>query len=118
MKLIAVRVFAGDWERLCDFYEQMVVLPLKFKDAAAGWAEFDVGGPSLAIERVTENDSEGQALIGRFLGISLRVMNISAAYRQLQVRGVEFLEPPEKQAWGGTLAHFRDPEGNVLTLVG
>jgi len=24
----------------------------------------------------------------------------------------------QKQEWGGTLAHFEDPAGNVLTLVG
>jgi len=27
-------------------------------------------------------------------------------------------EPPEKQYWGGILAEFRDPDGNVVTLVG
>ena len=26
--------------------------------------------------------------------------------------------PPEKQFWGGSLAHFRDPAGNTLTLLG
>ena len=31
---------------------------------------------------------------------------------------VSFPEPPEKQAWGGTLAFRRDPDGNILTLVG
>ncbi|MCC6917989.1 MAG: hypothetical protein IT548_02225 [Alphaproteobacteria bacterium] len=29
-----------------------------------------------------------------------------------------FLAPPERQPWGGTLAHFRDPSGNGLTLLG
>jgi len=24
----------------------------------------------------------------------------------------------QKQEWGGTLAHFEDPAGNVLTLFG
>jgi predicted enzyme related to lactoylglutathione lyase len=33
-------------------------------------------------------------------------------------KGVHFTAPPEKQEWGGTLAHFEDPAGNVLTLVG
>jgi len=27
------------------------------------------------------------------------------------------IEPPEKQPWGGILAPFRDPDGNVLTLA-
>ena len=33
-------------------------------------------------------------------------------------RGVQFIEPPEKQPWGGVLAHLRDPDGNILTLLG
>jgi hypothetical protein len=28
------------------------------------------------------------------------------------------LAPPEVMPWGGVLAHLRDPDGNVLTLVG
>jgi predicted enzyme related to lactoylglutathione lyase len=28
------------------------------------------------------------------------------------------LAPPEKQPWGGIVAHFRDPDGNVITLLG
>ena len=32
--------------------------------------------------------------------------------------GVVFLGPPERQAWGGVLGHFKDTSGNVLTLLG
>ena len=28
------------------------------------------------------------------------------------------IEPPEKQPWGGILAHFRDSDDNVLTRAG
>ena len=76
MKLNAVRIFVKDWTGLCDFYEKVLGLPLKFKDAKSGWAEFDVGGPSLALERIDPLDKEAQALIGRFLGLSLKVEDI------------------------------------------
>ena len=33
-------------------------------------------------------------------------------------KGVGFVGPPEAQPRGGVLAHFRDPDGNVLTLPG
>jgi hypothetical protein len=32
------------------------------------------------------------------------------------LRGVDFVGPPEKQPWGGVLAHLRDPDGDILTL--
>jgi hypothetical protein len=52
------------------------------------------------------------------LGVCLTVGDIRASYAELTKRGVIFDEPPEVQPWGGTLAHFKDPDGNVLTLVG
>ncbi|MGH7288269.1 MAG: VOC family protein [Myxococcota bacterium] len=59
--------------------------------------------------------SRPAAQLGRFLGVSLAVADIQATYEQLFARGVDFLAPPEG---GGVLAHFRDPDGNVLSLVG
>jgi predicted enzyme related to lactoylglutathione lyase len=56
-------------------------------------------------------------LLGRFPGVSLAVADIDATYRALRSRGVEFLEPPAVMPWGGVLAHLRDPDGNVVTLV-
>jgi uncharacterized glyoxalase superfamily protein PhnB len=46
------------------------------------------------------------------------VDNINAAYESLVVKGVKFQGPPQREAWGGSLAHFEDPSGNVLTLIG
>ena len=40
-KLYAVRIFVRDWERACDFYENVVGLEPRFKEARLGWAEFD-----------------------------------------------------------------------------
>jgi uncharacterized glyoxalase superfamily protein PhnB len=57
------------------------------------------GEGQLALERVDPSDEEGRALV-------------------LAERGVEFVGPPEKQSWGGVLAHLRDPDGNILTLLG
>ena len=118
MKLYAVRVFVDDWDTACTFYETVLNLPLKFKDSALGWAEFDVGGPSLGIERVSQEDNEESNLVGRFLGISLQVESIRATFEDLRRKGVEFIGPPQNQSWGGTLAHFKDPAGNTLTLLG
>jgi lactoylglutathione lyase len=92
MKLYGVRVFARDWDAVCDFYRDTLGLPERYRNA--------------------------DALTGRMLGVSLQVDDILATYEALRKRGVDFLEPPKRQPWGGCLAHFRDPEGNVLTLLG
>ena len=118
MELYAVRIFVRNWEQACNFYREILELPERFKSAAAGWSEYDVGGPCFGVERVDSTDREGEALVGRMVGVSLRVDDIEVVYRRLLNRGVEFIAPPEKQEWGGSLAHFKDPDGNVLTLLG
>jgi lactoylglutathione lyase len=118
MQLYAVRIFVRNWPQSCDFYRDILGLSERFKSDAAGWAEYDVGGPCFGIERVAPEDREGGELVGRMVGVSLRVDDIDATYQSLKEKGVKFVSPPEKQPWGGSLAHFRDPDGNVLTLLG
>lgn len=118
MKLYAIRIFVRRWSESCGFYREKLKLPERFRDDDAGWAEYDLGGPCFGLQHVDSNDKEGESLVGRFVGVSLQVEDIEASYRDLQARGVTFTTPPEKQEWGGSLAHFKDPDGNVLTLLG
>ncbi|MGI9311587.1 MAG: VOC family protein [bacterium] len=118
MKLYAVRIFTTDWDRSVDFYRETVGLPLKLIDQEFLWAEFDLGGASLGIEAIDANAPNARDLVGRFVGVSLLVDDIDSAYTQLRAKGVRFTAPPESQTWGGTLAHFKDPDDNVLTLFG
>lgn len=117
-KLYAIRVFSHQWEAAVAFYRDVIGLPLTFSSEASGWAEFDVGGASLAVERCDRGDPEAAGLVGRFVGVSLQVSDIEQVYQTLVARGVPFTGAPERQPWGGSLAHFRDPDGNVLTLLG
>jgi predicted enzyme related to lactoylglutathione lyase len=117
MKIYALRIFVDGWDAACGFYENKLGLARTFHNSDMGWAEFDVGGCSLGIERVSGDDHENQALIGRFVGISLQVENMDDTFADLTAKGVEFTAPPEKQPWGGTIAHFKDPAGNTLTLL-
>jgi predicted enzyme related to lactoylglutathione lyase len=117
-KLFAVRVFVTDWDRAIRFYSETLGMPVAFRSDEIGWAQMATGEGQLALERVDPSDQEGQALIRRFVGVSLQVSDILMTYQTLAERGVEFLAPPEKQSWGGMLAHLRDPDGNILTLLG
>lgn len=117
-KLTTVRVFVTDWERAMRFYVETLEMVAAYRSDDVGWAQMATGEGQLAVERVNVSDDEGRALVGRFMAVSLQVPNIVATYKKLVERGVEFVGPPERQPWGGILAHLRDPDGNVLTLLG
>ena len=117
-RLYAIRIFTGDWPGLVAFYRDVLALPVKFYEQQYQWAEFDLGGASLAVEGIDPSIEENAMLMARFVGISIQVDDIQQAYQTLSAKGVEFTQAPEKQAWGGCLAHFKDPSGNILTLLG
>jgi predicted enzyme related to lactoylglutathione lyase len=43
--------------------------------------------------------------------------NIRSEARRLAEAGVEFIRHPEQESWGGWVATFKDPDGNVLQLL-
>jgi len=114
MRIGYVRLFVTDLAAAKKFYAQILGLEILW-DKAIG---FDLG-PVLIVEDVSsEEDLKERHLAGRFVGRSIEVEDIQATYSKLVAKGVHFTAPPEKQEWGGTLAHFEDTAGNVLTLVG
>ncbi len=47
----------------------------------------------------------------------LAVEDIHGEYRRLVAAGVEFLRPPQQEHWGGWVATFKDPDGNILQFL-
>ncbi len=117
-RLYAVRIFSTNWETSLAFYRDTVGFPLEFSDADMGWAQFKLGPAYIGLERGDPEDPETSELVGRFVGTSIEVDDIQAEYSRLVEAGVVFSSPPAVQPWGGVLAHFKDPDGNILTLLG
>jgi predicted enzyme related to lactoylglutathione lyase len=49
--------------------------------------------------------------------VNLTVTDIRAVHERLVRAGVVFTRAPEREAWGGWVATFADPDGNVLQLM-
>jgi catechol 2,3-dioxygenase-like lactoylglutathione lyase family enzyme len=110
-----VRLFTDDTARAAAFYRD--ALGLKEVVSDEGLAIFDTGSAKLMLEAIDPEDAEGDDLIGRFTGVSFAVADIRGTVSALEAKGVTFDGRPELQPWGGALAHFFDPDGNILTLV-
>src|SRR5262249_45973200 len=112
----AVRIFTRNLAQARRFYAD--VLGLEQQAVASEYVVFDLAGVAIVVEQVASDEPEGDDLVGRLVSASFRVEDIDATYRHLSAQGVSFVQAPEKQPWGGTLAFARDPDSNVITLVG
>jgi lactoylglutathione lyase len=113
----AVRLFVSDFGRAVEFYTGPLGLNVSGGDGRS-WVLFRLSNAILLVEPVSETSAEFEELVGRFAGVSFETDDIQQAYGRLSAAGVKFDGPPEKQFWGGWLAHFHDPDDNILTLVG
>jgi predicted enzyme related to lactoylglutathione lyase len=107
-----------DWAAGVDFYAGTLRIPLLERNEEGGYAVgLPAKGTTLSLERVDPGDPAEAALAGRFVGVSLVVRDIGKAWRELTAQGVLFDGPPQTQPWGGLINQFKDPAGNVLTLL-
>ena len=111
MQLWYVNVFVSDLERALAFYRDQVGLEVVTEDADFGYAAFDTSGARFAVARTDDT-----ALVGRHTGVGWGVEDVNEAHRALSERGVIFESAPAQQPWGGYMAMFRDPDGNLFYL--
>jgi catechol 2,3-dioxygenase-like lactoylglutathione lyase family enzyme len=111
----AVRVFTTKLAETRRFYAKTLELSEMF--ATDAMVMFDTGQAKLIVEYVDPGDPEAVGLVGRFTAFSFTVINMETALSNLRGRSIEWLGLPERQPWGGLLSHFKDPDGNILTLV-
>jgi predicted enzyme related to lactoylglutathione lyase len=111
----ALRLFTDNLKSTRTFYEKQLGLEVILSDNEV--VVYDLYGIDLVIELVDSSDENAEALLGSFSGISCHVEDCLATYNALKEKGVEFLDTPAEEPWGGILAHFFDPSGNVLSLV-
>ena len=114
--VIGVTIWTQDLERLVSFYGDTLRLKLSRHHGDFASFEFDAM-PNMRLNLGIHDRVEGQAHDPYRIMISLGVSDIHAEHRRLVERGVAFIRVPEREGWGGWVATFLDPEGNVLQLL-
>lgn len=116
MRIAYVNVFVTDLERSIGFFEKTLGLVPRTADTGHGYVSFDAGTVQIGLAQVAPDDQENRALVGRHTGIGFDVDDLVARHAELVEKGVTFPMPPERQPWGGFMALFADPDGNVYYL--
>src|SRR4051812_19344428 len=108
-----VTLFVRDMERAVRFYVETMGMKL-VEEAEAGWAVIDAGdGFRVGLARIVDGTPpEGRSAFAPSVGFYPKVP-IREAIAILENRGVAF---DVKDEGPMTLAHFRDPDDNVLYL--
>src|SRR5262249_49522964 len=111
----AVRVFTTKLAEARRFYTETLGLPETL--ATDSVAIFDTGQANLIIEHVHDGDREAGGLVGRVTAFSFTVTSMETVLSEFAGQPIEWISQSERQSWGGLLSHFKDPDGNILTLV-
>jgi serine phosphatase RsbU (regulator of sigma subunit)/catechol 2,3-dioxygenase-like lactoylglutathione lyase family enzyme len=142
----AVTVFVRDQEEALRFYLDTLGFDLAFDaklPTGKRWLAVAPPDGGAVISLVAPHpEAREAALIGRPTGVVFITENVLAKFDEWRRRGVEFTyrprlrrisydgpirlsrdapEPsPQQEApvWGGVFARFRDPDGNIFSLVG
>ena len=111
--VIGVTFWTDNLERMFDFYNDVLRLPLHSRHE--DFIAFELGGVRFNIGR--HNEVSGMSKDPFRFMPHLGVDDIHSEAKRLAAAGVEFIREPEQEAWGGWVATFKDPDGNVLQLL-
>jgi predicted enzyme related to lactoylglutathione lyase len=105
-----------DQDRALEFYTKKLgfrVLTDAPFDGTQRWIELAI--PRAETRLVLFTPEEHKKMIGGFMNFTFCADDVEATARELKERGVEFVQEPTKADWG-TMAIFKDPDGNKLLL--
>jgi len=121
LRIFKSNVYVRDPDRSLAFYADQ----LGFSVLTDGRFEFGrwvaiapPDGSAILALIAPRRGTENYRLIGRVTNVSFIAEDINATYELWRSRGVKFLQPPQAQLWGGTMATFTDIDGNVFELLG
>ena len=126
MRLTTVRLLVGDFPRAFRFYRDVLRLTPRFDDERGPYEEFEVGSAVLSLfdrRRMMEALGTHASIlaeperVGDTAMVCMEVDDVDAEYTRLAEAGVRFVtEPHDQPTWFVRVAHFRDPEGNLIEL--
>ncbi len=124
MKLLQVRLLVKDFRKSVSFYKNQLELPVSMCDEDIEYALFDTGETKIELlprKMMAEGVGEGNRPVDAetqspFL-FQFKVEDIDKAYKRFREKNITFVnEPHDRTEWGARVAHFRDPDENLIEI--
>jgi catechol 2,3-dioxygenase-like lactoylglutathione lyase family enzyme len=124
LKFTHTRLLVDDVDACYKFYRDTLGFKPKFDAEGSVYAEFDLAGHLLALFSrrlmmavVAPNVSCDRTQAPDTAVLALEVADVDATAATLQKRGVALVtEPHDQRDWLLRVAHFRDPDGNLIEI--
>jgi len=124
MKLTHLRLLVRDFAPCFRFYRDVLGYAVTFGEEHDRYAEFDTGAVNLALfdrqlmaDAVGTSDLAATAVAQDRLALVLAVDNVDEAIFSVKAQDVQIVnEPHDQPVWGIRVAHFRDPDGNLIEI--
>jgi len=125
MKLHNIRLLVKDFDKCFAFYNNTLGLTCTWGHLGENYASFNIGLESgLAIFKAdlmnVEIGNQPNVPNGNIpdkFAIVTAVDNVDIEFEKLQQIGIKFItQPTDMPGWGIRVAHFRDPENNLIEI--
>ena len=119
MKFLGASLLTDDVARLRAFYTKVLCCQTSGDDIHT---ELLVEGGGLVLySREASRRDMGFSYLPNagagYVALSFRVEDVDAEYERLLTTDVDFVTRPRTYPWGARSFHFRDPDGNLITMV-
>jgi lactoylglutathione lyase len=124
IKTTHIRLLVTDYDKEFRFFRDVLGFKPTFGAEGENYADFDCKGVTIALFKRTlmsadlkttgrpvENDAQDR------VALILGVGDVDSTTEELRTLGVPIVsEPHDRKDWGIRVAHFRDPDGNLIEI--
>lgn len=122
MELTHVRLLVDDYQACFYFYRDTLGFEVTWGDENSNYADFKFRGVTLGVfERRQMVEALGNVYVKNGsredrAALIFKVDDVEKMYQEWKDKVTFITEPVEQKDWGIKVAHFRDPDGNLLEI--